>query len=352
MSKTILVTGGAGYVGSHCVLEFLQHNYNVIVVDNLVNAVKLENQEMPESLIRVERLANKKLEKYLTGDLKDQQFIDEIFANNHIDIVVHFAALKSVGESVAKPLEYYENNVSGTINLLKSMRKSKVTKLIFSSSATVYGDPEVLPLVETLPTGQTCTNPYGRSKHMVEVVLKDLCKSSPEWSVMSLRYFNPVGAHSSGDIGEDPQEIPNNLMPFVTQVAVGMRPELKIFGGDYNTPDGTGVRDYIHIEDLSNGHLKALEQITTELWKDFHPINLGTGRGYSVLEVISTFESANGVKIPYKIVDRRPGDVTELYADAKLANEKLGWTATRDMYDMCASAWKWQSKNPKGYKRD
>ncbi|CAG2115424.1 unnamed protein product [Medioppia subpectinata] len=340
MSETILVTGGAGYVGSHCVLEMLANKYEVIVIDNLVNSVRLEGNQMPESIVRVERLANTKVKQYLNGDIRDEEFLDQLFSSHKIDVVIHFAALKSVGESVAKPLEYYENNVSGTISLLKSMRKHGVTKFIFSSSATVYGDPEVLPLVESLPTGQTCSNPYGRTKHIVELILKDVCKSSPEWSVISLRYFNPVGAHSSGDIGEDPQDIPNNLMPFITQVAVGIRPELSVFGNDYNTVDGTGVRDYLHIDDLAIGHLKAIEKISGKGWNGFNAINLGTGRGYSVLEVISSlltvlysqqfilkivkaFETANGVKIPYKIVPRRPGDVTALYSDASLALEKL-----------------------------
>jgi len=287
MSELILVTGGAGYVGSHCVLDFLVNKYDVIVIDNLVNSVKLDGKELPESLIQVERLANRKLKQFINGDISEDKVIEKVFANNKVDVVIHFAALKSVGESVAKPLAYYQNNVGGTLKLLQAMKKFGVNKFIFSSSATVYGDPQKLPLVETLPIGQNCTNPYGKSKFMVEEILKDLCISSPDWTVISLRYFNPVGAHSSGDIGEDPQEIPNNLMPFVTQVAVGLRPELKVFGKDYNTVDGTGVRDYIHIEDLSNGHLAALKEIMSKNWKGFNAINLGTGRGYSVLEVIN-----------------------------------------------------------------
>ncbi|CAM6032027.1 unnamed protein product, partial [Sphagnum compactum] len=284
MSQLIFVTGGGGYVGSHCVLELLINNYDVIVIDNLVNCVELSGKSMPESLIQVERLSGRKLKQFITGDIRDEKIIEKVFAENKIDVVMHFAALKSVGESVAKPLIYYQNNVGGTLTLLQAMKKYGINKFIYSSSATVYGEPQSLPIDESSPTGQNCTNPYGKSKFMVEEILKDLCHSSPDWTVISLRYFNPVGAHSSGDIGEDPQEIPNNLMPYVTQVAVGLRPELKVFGNDYKTIDGTGVRDYIHIEDLSNGHLAALKQITSKDWKGFNAINLGTGRGYSVLE--------------------------------------------------------------------
>ncbi len=289
---SIFVTGGAGYVGSHCVLELLVNNYDVIVIDNMVNCVKLEGKPLPESLIQVERLSNRKLKQFIDGDINDEKIIEKVFAENKIDVVMHFAALKSVAESVAKPLTYYQNNVSATLKLLQAMKKYGINKFIYSSSATVYGEPQTLPIDENSPTGQNCTNPYGKSKFMVEEILKDLCYSSPDWTVISLRYFNPVGAHSSGDIGEDPQEIPNNLMPYVTQVGVGLRPELKVFGNDYKTIDGTGVRDYIHIEDLSNGHLAALKQIMSQNCKGFNAINLGTGRGYSVLEVNNYFLSS------------------------------------------------------------
>ncbi|XP_054161096.1 UDP-glucose 4-epimerase-like [Oppia nitens] len=350
MSKLILVTGGAGYVGSHCVLEFLNKEYNVIVIDNLVNSTIINGNGLPESLIRVQHLTGKKLKQFIDGDLRDSELLDSIFSNNNIDVVIHFAGLKAVGESIAKPLLYYDNNITGTINLLKSMEKFKVNKLVFSSSSTVYGEPEELPITEHFPTGQNCTNPYGRTKYMLEEIMKDLCVASPDWSIMSLRYFNPVGAHFSADIGEQPNGEPKNLMPYITQVAVGVRKELKVFGNDYKTSDGTCIRDYLHIEDLAVGHLKAIDKIYNNNFPGFHAINLGTGRGYTVLEVIQAFKMATGVKIAYKIVDRRPGDACAVYADARLAHEVIGWKATRGLQDMCSSAWKWQQKNPNGYR--
>ncbi|XP_011173423.1 UDP-glucose 4-epimerase [Solenopsis invicta] len=347
-SWNVLVTGGAGYIGSHTVLELLQAGLQVVVIDNLVNAHKDSNSEKPECLIRVEQLTNKSV-AFINCDITNVDDLRNVFRKHNFQCVIHFAALKAVGESCQKPLEYYEINVSGTINLLQVMRENNVKRFIYSSSATVYGIPDQLPLVEDMKTGN-CTNPYGKTKFMVEEILKDLCASDKEFSVISLRYFNPVGAHPSGEIGEDPNGIPNNLMPYIAQVSVGKRDVLYVYGNDYDTPDGTGVRDYIHIMDLAIGHMKAMMYQKTCNPTGFKPINLGTGKGYSVLEVIHAFEKASGRKIPYKIVERRPGDISASYADASVANKELGWVATRNMDDMCTDTWKWQQKNPNGYK--
>lgn len=347
-SWNVLVTGGAGYIGSHTVLELLQANFQVVVIDNLSNAYKGSGCDKPECIIRVEKLANKEV-KFLNCDVTKTNELKDIFQKHTFHCVIHFAALKAVGESCQKPLEYYETNVGGTLNLLNVMREYGVKRFIYSSSATVYGVPEKLPLVESMRTGN-CTNPYGKTKYMVEEILKDLCQSDKTWSVISLRYFNPVGAHPSGQIGEDPNGIPNNLMPFIAQVSVGKRELLYVYGKDYNTPDGTGIRDYIHIMDLADGHVKAMIYQKNLKPTGFKPINLGTGKGYSVLEVIQAFEKASGKKIPYKIVERRPGDIAASYADASIANKDLGWHATKNMDDMCADTWKWQQSNPNGYK--
>jgi UDP-glucose 4-epimerase len=347
-SWNILVTGGAGYIGSHTVLELLQADLQVVVIDNLSNAHKDSGSEKPECLLRVEKLTNKNV-AFINCDITNINDIRSVFQKHTFHCVIHFAALKAVGESCQKPLEYYKVNVSGTINLLEVMRENNVKRFIYSSSATVYGIPEQLPLVEDMKTGN-CTNPYGKTKFMVEEILKDMCISDKEFSVISLRYFNPVGAHPSGEIGEDPNGIPNNLMPYIAQVSVGKRDILNVFGNDYDTPDGTGIRDYIHIMDLAIGHVKAMMYQKTRNPMGFKPINLGTGKGYSVLEVIHAFEKASGKKIPYKIVERRSGDISDSYADASIANKELGWVATRNLDDMCADTWKWQQNNPNGYK--
>lgn len=344
----VLVTGGAGYIGSHTVLELLRADFQVVVIDNLSNAYKGDTTEKPECLLRVEKLTNKKV-VFLPCDITKINEIRDIFGKYNFNCVIHFAALKAVGESCQKPLEYYKTNVTGTLNLLEVMRENGLKRLIYSSSATVYGIPEKLPLDENMKTGN-CTNPYGKTKYMVEEILKDLCLSDKEWSVISLRYFNPVGAHPSGLIGEDPNGIPNNLMPFIAQVSVGKREMLHVYGNDYDTPDGTGVRDYIHIMDLAVGHVKAMIYQKSHDLSGFKPINLGTGKGYSVLEVIHAFEKASGRKIPYKIVERRPGDISSSYADASIANKELDWHAVKNMDDMCADTWKWQQSNPNGYK--
>ncbi|XP_043491978.1 UDP-glucose 4-epimerase [Polistes fuscatus] len=347
-SWNVLVTGGAGYIGSHTVLELLQANFQVVVIDNLSNAYKEDTDEKPECLKRIEKLTNKKV-TFISCDITNINELKDLFAKHTFQCVIHFAALKAVGESCLKPLEYYEVNVGGTLNLLNVMRENGIKRFIYSSSATVYGIPEKLPLVETMKTGN-CTNPYGKTKYMVEEILKDLCLSDKQWSVISLRYFNPVGAHPSGKIGEDPNGIPNNLMPIIAQVSVGKRKSVDVFGNDYDTPDGTGVRDYIHIMDLANGHVKALIYQKDQNPTGFNPINLGTGKGYSVLEIIQAFEKASGVKIPYKIVERRPGDISTSYADANLAFKVLNWRAVKNIDDMCADTWRWQQSNPNGYK--
>ena len=333
----VLVTGGAGYIGSHTCLELLQAGHVVTVVDNLANSKR-------ESLRRVEDLAGASLEFHQV-DLLDRAGLDAVFAARPVDAVIHFAGLKAVGESVAIPLRYYHNNITGTLMLCEAMAAHGVKTLAFSSSATVYGDPERVPIDEG--AALRATNPYGRTKLMIEEILRDLHVSDAAWRIAILRYFNPVGAHESGRIGEDPNGIPNNLLPFIAQVAVGKLPELRIFGEDYPTHDGTGVRDYIHVVDLAQGHLRALEKLASG--PGVVTYNLGTGRGYSVREVLAAFERACGGTLPYRVVARRPGDVAACYADPALANRELGWSAARDIDQMCADAWRWQSANPDGY---
>ncbi len=334
----ILITGGAGYIGSHTALELLNAGYEVTVIDNLCNSSQ-------ESLKRVEELTGKPITFY-EGDVRDGAALDALFEKESIDAVIHCAALKAVGESVQKPLLYYDNNIAGTLSLLEAMTKADVKRIVFSSSATVYGDPDVVPITEDCPKGQ-CTNPYGWTKSMMEQIMTDVQKADPEWDVILLRYFNPVGAHESGRIGEDPKGVPNNLMPFIAQVAVGKLPQLGVFGDDYDTPDGTGVRDYIHVVDLAKGHVKAIDYILTDPGLDI--INLGTGRGYSVLEMVHAFEKACGHEIPYEIKPRREGDIAECYADPSKAEKVLGWKAERGLDEMCADLWRWQSMNPNGY---
>lgn len=335
----ILVTGGAGYIGSHTVVELLNNGYDVVVVDNLYNSSK-------KAIDRVEEITGKKV-KFYEADIRDRAMMDEIFKNENVDAVIHFAGLKAVGESVAKPVEYYENNIGGTLDLIEVMRANNVKNIIFSSSATVYGNPAELPITEKTPKG-TCTNPYGWTKWMLEQILMDVQKADPEWNVMLLRYFNPIGAHESGLIGEDPNGIPNNLLPYVAQVAIGKLKEVGVFGDDYNTPDGTGVRDYIHVVDLAKGHVKALDKIKEKAGCKIY--NLGTGKGSSVLDVIHAFEKACGHEIPYSIKPRRAGDIDACYASCDLAAKELAWKAEYDIDDMCRSSWNWQSKNPNGYK--
>jgi len=334
---TILVTGGAGYIGSHTVVELLNSGQNVVIVDNLVNS-------SIEALHRVESITGKSVTFY-QGDVLNKALLQKVFSDHQIHSVIHFAGLKAVGESVAQPLKYYENNVTGTLVLCEVMAEHGIKNLVFSSSATVYGDPASLPITEDFSTG--ATNPYGQSKLMVEQILHDLNHADSSWNIARLRYFNPVGAHVSGRIGEDPNDIPNNLMPFIAQVAVGKREKLSVFGGDYPTHDGTGVRDYIHVVDLATGHLRALEKLNTK--PGLVTYNLGTGQGYSVLDMIKAFEKASGKSIPYQIVERRPGDIAACYAAPQKARTELGWQATHTLEDMAESSWKWQSTNPNGY---
>jgi UDP-glucose 4-epimerase len=333
----ILVTGGAGYIGSHTCVELLQAGHQVAVVDNLSNSRE-------EALRRVERIAGRTLTFY-KADVREREALRGVFRAHAIDAVIHFAGLKAVGESVAQPLRYYDNNVFGSIALLEVMAEFGVTRIAFSSSATVYGDPQSVPITEAAPTG--ATNPYGRSKLMVEDMLRDLAVSAPHWRIALLRYFNPVGAHASGTIGEDPDGIPNNLLPFVAQVAVGRLPQLQVFGNDYPTPDGTGVRDYIHVVDLARGHLAALEWLAKNT--GILTVNLGTGRGYSVLEMVQAFARASGREIPYRVGPRRPGDIAACWADPSLAQELLGWRAELGIEAMCQDSWRWQERNPHGY---
>lgn len=333
----VLVTGGAGFIGSHTTVELLNNGDEVIVVDNLCNSKK-------DALNRVEEIADKSVTFYKV-DLLDKESLDEIFSDNDIDAVIHFAGYKAVGESVENPLMYYHNNITGTITLCEIMEKYGVTNIVFSSSSTVYGDPDEVPIKEGAPL--SATNPYGRTKLFIEEILRDLNVANNHWNVALLRYFNPVGAHPSGRIGEDPNDIPNNLMPYITQVAVGKLDELSVFGDDYPTHDGTGVRDYIHVVDLAIGHLKALEKLTSD--PGVVTYNLGTGQGYSVLDVVKAFEKASGKEIPYKITDRRPGDIAINYADPSKAEKELGWKAKYDLVDMCKHSWNWQSQNPDGY---
>ena len=334
----VLVTGGAGYIGSHTVVELQQAGKDVVVIDNLSNSSE-------KSLKRVEASTGKKVPFYKI-DILDREGLGKVFAENQIDSVIHFAGLKAVGESVQKPWEYYNNNIAGTLTLVDVMRQNGCKNIIFSSSATVYGNPAFIPITEQCPKGQ-CTNPYGWTKSMLEQVLSDIQKADPEWNVILLRYFNPIGAHKSGTMGENPNGIPNNLMPYITQVAVGKLKELGVFGNDYDTPDGTGVRDYIHVVDLAKGHVKALKKIDEKAGLKIY--NLGTGVGYSVLDIVKNFEEANGVKIPYVIKPRRAGDIATCYSDATLAKEELGWVAENGIREMCEDSWRWQSHNPNGY---
>ncbi len=333
----LLVTGGAGYIGSHTCLELLNAGYDLVVVDNLFNSSE-------QALVRVQEITGKPL-VFHKADLLDRAALESVFASTAIEGVIHFAGLKAVGESVSIPLRYYHNNVTGSLVLLETMQKYGVKKIVFSSSATVYGDPQRMPITEDMPL--SATNPYGRSKLMIEDILRDLYRSDPSWDIAILRYFNPVGAHSSGLIGEDPRGTPNNLMPYVAQVAVGKLPALNVFGDDYPTPDGTGVRDYIHVVDLAQGHLKAIEKLATR--PGLVTVNLGTGRGYSVLEVVAAFEKACGRHIPYRIAPRRPGDVAVSFADPSKAHRELGWQARLGLDEMCADAWRWQSNYPNGF---
>ena len=337
MTKTLLVTGGAGYIGSHTCVELLHAGFKVVVVDNLLNSQK-------ESLHRVQQITAKTL-LFHEVDLLDQDALDKVFRESSIDAVIHFAGLKAVGESVSVPLKYYHNNLTGTLNLCRAMKTHNVRNMVFSSSATVYGDPHKVPITENFPVGPT--NPYGRSKLMIEQMLQDLHLSDKKWNIVLLRYFNPVGAHHSGSIGEDPKGLPNNLFPFIAQVAVGKQKALSVFGSDYPTPDGTGVRDYIHVVDLAQAHLKALDRF--ERNRGIEIFNLGTGQGYSVLQIVKAFERASERKIPYKVVHRRPGDIATCYADPAKAKNQLAWTAKHGIDRMCADAWRWQRNNPNGY---
>ena len=338
MAKKILITGGAGYIGSHTALELLNEGYEVVVYDNLCNSSK-------ESLKRVEELTGKTITFY-EGDVMDEAALKAMLEKEGVDAVIHCAALKAVGESVQKPLEYYRNNITGTLTLMDVMKQTGVKNIVFSSSATVYGSPEEMPITEECPKGQ-CTNPYGWTKWMLEQILTDIQFADPEWNVILLRYFNPIGAHKSGLIGEDPKGIPNNLLPYVAQVAIGKLPCVGVFGNDYDTPDGTGVRDYIHVVDLAKGHVAAINKIKENPGVKIY--NLGTGKGYSVLDVIHAFGKACGKEIPYEIKPRRAGDIATCYSDASLAKKELGWEAQYDIDEMCADSWKWQSMNPDGY---
>lgn len=335
--STVLVTGGAGFIGSHTSVELLNAGYDIIILDNFVNS-------KPESLKRIKELTGKDF-KFYQADIRDEEAMTKVFAENKIDAVIHFAGLKSVPQSVKEPLNYYDNNIAGTVCLCRVMDKAGCKKLVFSSSATVYGSKNPSPLREDMPTGGT-TNPYGTTKYFIEQILQDLCVSDSEWGVSILRYFNPIGAHKSGRIGEDPNGIPGNLMPYITQVAIGKLECLNVCGNDYPTPDGTGVRDYIHVVDLALGHIKALDRLLKV--KGCEVYNLATGKGYSVLDVVKAFEKASGIKINYRIAPRRAGDVACCYADATKAKEVLGWQAQYDIDDMCADSWRWQSQNPNG----
>ncbi|MBE6061574.1 MAG: UDP-glucose 4-epimerase GalE [Clostridium sulfidigenes] len=333
----VLVTGGMGYIGSHTTVELLKEGYEVVIVDNLSNSKELVKD-------RIKAITGKE-PKFYKYDVLNKEDMDKVFSENTIDSVIHFAGFKAVGESVAKPLEYYHNNLTSTFVLLELMRKYGVKNFVFSSSATVYGDAKIIPITEEAPL--SATNPYGRTKLMLEEILRDLYSSDNSWNIALLRYFNPVGAHESGTIGEDPCGIPNNLMPFITKVAIGELKELSVFGDDYDTPDGTGVRDYIHVVDLAKGHLKALEKLKTN--SGLVTYNLGTGNGYSVLDIVKAFSEASGREIPYKITARRLGDIATCYSEPRKANEELGWTAEKGIKEMCEDSWRWQSQNPKGY---
>ena len=335
---SILVTGGAGFIGSHTCVELLNAGYETIILDNLCNSKS-------ESVKRIKEITGKDV-KFYKCDIRDREGLDKIFAENNIEAVIHFAGLKAVGESCEKPLEYYDNNIGGTVILCEAMKAAGCKKIVFSSSATVYGSENPSPLKEDMPEGKT-TNPYGTTKLYIERILKDLYASDNEWSICLLRYFNPIGAHKSGRIGEDPNGIPNNLVPYIAQVAIGRREFLSVFGSDYDTHDGTGVRDYIHVVDLALGHIKAVEKVLAE--KSCSTYNLGTGTGYSVLDVVKAFEKASGKTIAYKLVDRRPGDIATCFSDPSKAKEELGWVATRGVDEMCEDSWRWQSQNPNGF---
>ncbi|MCQ2159500.1 MAG: UDP-glucose 4-epimerase GalE [Bacteroidales bacterium] len=334
----ILLTGGAGYIGSHTIIELDKAGHSVVVVDNYYNS-------QPEALKRVAKIIGKEV-PFVEADVRDRSAMDKVFSDNKIDAVIHFAGLKAVGESVAKPLEYYENNMNATFVLLDVMRNHGCKNIIFSSSATVYGDPAMIPITEECPKGH-CTNPYGQTKSMLEEVLMDVQKADQEWNVVLLRYFNPIGAHKSGLIGENPNGIPNNLMPYITQTAIGIRKELGVFGNDYDTPDGTGVRDYIHVVDLACGHVAALQAIEKKCGLAIY--NLGTGHGYSVLDVVKAFEKANDLKVPYAVKPRRPGDIATCYCNPAKAKAELGWEAQYGIEDMCRDSWNFQKNNPNGY---
>ncbi len=334
----VLVTGGAGYIGSHTCVELLEQGYEVVVIDNLCNS-------NPQALKRVQELTGKTLEFY-QGDVRDESLLRQIFSSHEIGCVIHFAGLKAVGESVSIPWKYYDNNLNSTLVLTKVMEEAGCQKIIFSSSATVYTATNEMPLRETSVTGN-CTNPYGWTKYMTEQILSGMAYADPKWSICLLRYFNPIGAHESGRIGEDPRGIPNNLMPYITQVAVGRREKLSVYGNDYDTHDGTGVRDYIHVVDLAKGHVAAVNYVNQNTGCEV--FNLGTGVGYSVLDMVHTFREVNGVELPYQIVDRRPGDIAVCYADPAKSREKLGWTAEKSLADMCRDSWNWQKNNPQGY---
>ena len=333
----ILVTGGAGYIGSHTVVLLMEAGYEVVIFDNFCNS-------SIESIKRVEKIVGQEV-TFIEGDIRCRDDLEKVFSTYKIDAVIHFAGLKAVGESVEQPIRYYDNNISGTVILCEVMAKYNCKSIIFSSSATVYGDPHTTPILENFPT--SATNPYGRSKLFIEEILRDIYVSDSEWKVVLLRYFNPVGAHKSGTIGEDPNGIPNNLMPFIAQTAVGKREYLSVFGDDYDTPDGTGVRDYIHVVDLAQGHVNALDRL--ENFSDVMTINLGTGKGYSVLEMVKAFEKASGMQVPYKIAPRRAGDIATCFADPSYAKEILDWEAQRGIEEMCEDGWRWQSQNPDGY---
>lgn len=336
----VLITGGAGFIGSHTCVEMLGAGKEIVVIDNYVNA-------SPEALERVKKITGKDF-PYFECDIRDEEGLRRVFDAYRIDAVIHFAGLKAVGESCVKPVEYYDNNIGGTVTLLKVMKEKNVKTIVFSSSATVYGSENPVPFKEDMKTGGT-TNPYGTTKYFIEIILSDLCKADPEWSVSLLRYFNPIGAHESGLIGESPNGIPNNLMPYIAQVAVGKREKLSVFGDDYNTPDGTGVRDYIHVVDLAKGHVFATNRALSV--KGCEVYNLGTGKGVSVLELVKAFEDANGIKIPYVIAPRRPGDIDNSYADVSKAYEILGWKTEKTAVDACRDTWRWQQMNPNGYEK-
>ncbi|XP_053123802.1 UDP-glucose 4-epimerase [Hemicordylus capensis] len=347
MSEKILVTGGAGYIGSHCVLELVEAGYTPVVIDNFHNAIR-GGKALPESIRRVQEIVGTEI-LFQELDLLDEASLQELFKKHRFLAVMHFAGLKAVGESVQMPLQYYKVNLTGTIRLLEAMKAHEVKNIVFSSSATVYGDPAYLPLDENHPVGG-CTNPYGKSKYFIEEIIRDVCKAEPDWNAVLLRYFNPIGAHKSGRIGEDPQGIPNNLMPYVAQVAVGRRECLNVFGNDYNTVDGTGVRDYIHVVDLAKGHIAALEKLKENCGCKIY--NLGTGTGCSVLQMVKAMEKASGKEIKYKIVARREGDVASCYANPRLAEQELGWKAAFGLDQMCEDLWRWQSQNPTGFSKN